>query len=71
MENEKTVTIDYPTPEALKPHEGEWVALDGSKIVASGSSVAEVQRHASEQGHEEVILYLVPSSHGTLAPLTI
>jgi hypothetical protein len=68
MENAKDITIDQPATEALKRHEGKWVALAGAEIVASGNNVTEVQRQAREQGHEEIVLYLVPSTAGSLAP---
>lgn len=71
MENEKTITIDHPTIEALKAHEGKWVALVGSAIVASGNNVAEVRRRAREQRLEDIVLYLVPSTVGSLAPHTV
>lgn len=71
MDNEKTITIEHPSLDILKAHEGEWVALDGDQIIASGNNVTEVRRHARERGHDKVILYLVPSTAGSLAPHTV
>jgi hypothetical protein len=44
----------------LLAHEGRWVAVTRSELVAVGDSADEVIRRASERGVEHPIVYFVP-----------
>lgn len=49
----------------LLRHQGRWVAITRSKLVAIGDSPAEVVRLAQEKGAKRPMIYRVPSDHST------
>ena len=52
----------------LKTLEKKWVALVENEVVASDEDVTEVRRKAETEGYGNYVLYLVPSTAGSLAP---
>lgn len=48
-------------PELLSKYEGKWIALEGDKIVASGSNEVAVEMQARMKGVKVPFLIRVPS----------
>lgn len=51
-------------PEKLRPHIGQWVALDCSgkkeRLVGSGADAVEVVKRATDAGYPNAVLFFVP-----------
>lgn len=69
MSNKPLETREYAFFESIKRFEKKWVALFENKVVASGQSPHEVRQKARESGYEECVLYFVPSTSASLAPV--
>lgn len=60
--HERTLEWLERTPGVLDAFVGEWVALEGTTIVAHGPSVSEVSRRARNDGYDDPLLVPVSST---------
>jgi hypothetical protein len=61
--NERREELRWLAKEA-GPYAGEWVALDGSRLVAHGVKLADVRAAASTAGIEEPFFARIPRETG-------
>ena len=61
--NERREELQWLSKEA-GPYAGEWVALDGSRLVAHGEKLADVSAAATAAGIEEPFFARVPRETG-------
>lgn len=52
----------------MKKYERKWVALVGSKVVAVGTTLAEVKEVVERKRMKNYVFHLVPPSSVSLAP---